>query len=197
VHTAAVGFRVHSGWAAAVVVSGSRSAPVIVERRRIELVKTFTYTYRQPYHTAKQMPPPDARKFVREVASNARRLALASLRSLQKELAAGDFKLVRAALLLASGPALPDLEKILASHALIHTADGELFRESWRSACAGFGVALDEVREKELFATGAKLLRADPAALHRRVAALGQALGPPWTQDEKYAALAAWLSLAR
>lgn len=195
--TAAVGFRVHSGWAAAVVVCGPASAPVVVQRRRIELVKVFSYTYRQPYHTAEKMPLPDARTFVREVHSESKRLALSSLRSLQKELAEGDIKLTRGALLLASGRELPELEKILASHALIHTADGELFRESLRAACARSGLTLDEVREKELFATGARVLRAEPAALQRRVAALGKALGPPWSQDEKYAALAAWLSLTR
>ena len=195
--TAAVGFRVHSGWAAAVVVCGPASAPVVVQRRRIELVKVFSYTYRQPYHTAEKMPLPDARTFVREVHSESKRLALSSLRSLQKELAEGDIKLTRGALLLAFGRALPELEKILASHALIHTADGELFRESLRAACARSGLTLDEVREKELFATGARVLCAEPAVLQRRVAALGKALGPPWSQDEKYAALAAWLSLAR
>jgi hypothetical protein len=29
----------------------------------------------------------------------------------------------------------------------------------------------------------------------RRLVEIGQAIGPPWTQDEKFAALVAWLSL--
>ena len=195
--TAAVGFRVHSGWAAAVVICGPLANPVVVERRRIELVKTFTYTFRQPYHTAKQMPLPDAVKFIRSVQSEAKRLALASLQSLQKGLAEGDFKIVRAALLLASGRALPTLEYVLASHALIHTADGELFRDGLRSACAAFDLPLEGIREKELSATASKALGVQPAALKRRVASLGKTLGPPWSQDEKFAALGAWLTLAR
>ena len=195
--TAAVGFRVHSGWAAAVVVCGPLANPVVVERRRIELVKTFTYTFRQPYHTAKQMPLPDAVKFIRSVQSEAKRLALSCLRSLQKDLAEGDFKIVRAALLLASGRALPTLEHVLVSHALIHTADGELFRDGLSSACAAFNLPLEGIREKELFATASRALGVQPAALTRRVAALGKTLGPPWSQDEKFAALGAWLTLAR
>ena len=194
---AAVGFRVHSGWAAAVVVCGSAQAPIVVDRRRIELVKTFTYTFRQPYHTAEKMPRPDAVKFIRGVQSQAKRLALTSLRSLQKDVAGGDFKIVRAALLLASGRALPRLDQILVSHALIHTADGELFRDSLRAACAQCDLPVEGIKEKELFAAASKTLGVQPAVLQRRVAALGKALGPPWSQDEKFAALGAWLTLAR
>jgi len=32
--------------------------------------------------------------------------------------------------------------------------------------------------------------------LERRVADLGKPLGPPWSQDQKCAALAAWLALS-
>ena len=195
--SSAVGFRVHSGWAAVVVVSGPAERPVVVDRRRIELVKIFTYTFRQPYHTAEKMPRKDAVKFIRGVQSEAKRLALTSLRSLQKDLAEADFKIVRGALLMASGRALPSLELILASHALIHTADGELFRDSLRAACAVCNLPLERIREKELFAAASKALCVQPAVLQRRVAVLGKALGPPWSQDEKFAALAAWFTLAR
>jgi hypothetical protein len=196
VQTAVLGFRVHSGWAAAVVLCGPADAPVVVDRRKLRLVKTFTYTYRQPYHTAKEMQCPDAIKFIRSVQSDAKRLAESSLRSLQAEL--GDFKIVRGALLLASGHALPEIEKILASHALIHTADGELFRDSLRAACEACDLPVEGIREKELFAAASsKALGIQPAALKRRIAAFGKALGPPWSQDEKFAALAAWLTLVR
>jgi hypothetical protein len=198
VQTAAVGFRVHSGWAAAVVLCGPVDAPVVVERRKIQLVKIFTYAYRQPYHTAEKMPRPDAIKFIRGVQSDAKRLALSSLRSLQAYLAEGDFKIARSALLLASGRALPELEKILASHALIHTADGELFRDSLRAACGACDVPVEGIREKELFAAASlKALGVQLATLKHRIAALGKALGPPWSQDEKFAALGAWLTLVR
>lgn len=196
--TAAVGFRVHSGWAAAVVLCGPVDAPVVIDRRKIQLVKIFSYAYRQPYHTAAKMPRPDAIKFVRGVQSDAKRLALSSLRSLQADLLEGDFKIVRSALLLASGRALPELEKILASHALIHTADGELFRDSLRAACGVCDLPVEGIREKELFAAASsKALGVPPVALKHRIAALGKALGPPWSQDEKFAALGAWLTLAR
>ncbi len=195
--TTSLGFRVHSGWAATIVLCGPPDAPVVVDRRKIQLVKTFTYTFRQPYHTAEKMLRQDALKFIRGVQSDSQRLALSSLRSLQTDLAEGDFKIVRGALLLSSGRALPELEQILASHALIHTADGELFRDSLRTACARCDLPLQGIREKELFATASKALGIQAAILKRRIAAFGKSLGPPWSQDEKFAALAAWLTLAR
>src|SRR6202048_4073824 len=195
--TVELGFRVHSGWAAAVALCGPPDAPVVVDRRKIQLVKIFSYTFRQPYHTAEKMPRHDAIKFIRDVQLEAKRLALSSLRSLQTDLAEGDFKIVRSALLLASGRALPGLEQILASHALIHTADGELFRDSLRAACALRDLPVEGMREKDLFATASKVLCVQATALKRCVAALGKTLGPPWSQDEKLATLGAWLTLAR
>lgn len=187
----------HSGWAAAAVVSGPAAAPVVVERRKIQLVKIFSYTYRQPYHTAKAMTPAEGAKFIRGVQAEGQRLGVAALRSLQVDLQAAGLKIARAAVLLASGRALPGLEKILASHALIHTADGELFRESLRAACEQCALPVSAMREKELFAEASNQLGLPAAQLKRRIARLGKSLGPPWTADEKLATLAAWLNLVR
>jgi hypothetical protein len=195
--SATLGFRVHSGWAVAVALCGPLDSPLVIDRRRIQLVKTFTYTFRQPYHTAEKMPVKDAAKFISSVRSEATRLALSSLRSVQKDLAAQECKITRCALLLASGRALPQLEQILASHALIHTADGELFRGALRAACARSRLALEAIREKELFEIASNALGVSPAMLTRRIADFGKSFGPPWTQDEKFASLAAWLTLAR
>jgi hypothetical protein len=194
---AAVGFRVHSGWAAAVTLCGPTDAPVVVDRRNIRLVKTYTYTFRQPYHTAAKMERPEALKFIRGVQSDAKRLAVASLHSLQADLTEGDFRLISGALLLASGRALPGLEQILLSHALIHTADGELFRDNLRAACGRCDLRIEGIKEKELFETASEVLGIQTDALKRRVTTLGKALGPPWSTDEKLAALAAWITLTR
>src|SRR5262249_29869363 len=147
-------------------------------------------------HTAEKMPPSDAAEFVRAVEAESRELALEGIRSLREELARLKFKLNGAALLLASGRQLPEFEKILASHALIHTADGELFRESMRQACGRAKLPMSAIKERELLATVAERVRKRPQFLTRHVAALGKSIGPPWTQDEKLAALAAWLALS-
>jgi hypothetical protein len=194
---AAIGFRVHSGWAAMVAVSLEKGEPVVLERRKLLLVKTFSYTFRQPYHTAANMPQGDAAEFVRNVEKESLGLALAGIRSLQKELGELDYKICGCGLLLASGRELPEFEKILASHALIHTADGELFRESIRHSCGRAKVKLTAIKERDLLAAASKHLKKRPEFLNRQVAELGKSLGPPWTQDEKLATLAAMLTLAR
>ena len=193
---AAIGFRVHSGWAAMVAVSLEDGVPVVLQRRKLLLVKTFSYTFRQPYHTAEKMPPGDASEFVRGVETESRELALSGLRALEKELDSADYKVRGCALLLASGRKLPEFEKILASHALIHTADGELFREAIRHGCVRAKLPLTAIKERELLAAASKRLNKRPEFLNRQVAALGKSLGPPWTQDEKLATLAAWFTLA-
>src|SRR5229473_5873212 len=127
---AAIGFRVHSGWAAAVAVSLEKGEPVVLAKQRIHLVETFTYEFRQPYHTAEKMLLGQAREFIARMQAEARRLAYGAIRELASRTLEQGVKLTRCGLLLASGRPLPALERILASHALIHTADGELFREA-------------------------------------------------------------------
>ncbi|HKI10729.1 MAG TPA: hypothetical protein VKA02_01350 [Candidatus Acidoferrum sp.] len=192
---AAVGFRVHSGWSAVVAVCLEKGAPVVLHRQRAQLVETFTYRFRQPYHTGEKMALAEAREFIAGVREKGRDLAYRGLRDLQVELEARGYQLTRGALLLASGRPLPELEKILSSHALIHTADGELFRECLLHASSRCGLAVVSIRERELLEQAAKALRVKRPSLLRRVTELGRLFGAPWTQDEKFATLAAWLAL--
>lgn len=194
---AAVGFRVHSGWAALVALGVNRASPIVLARERVHLVDNFTYKFRQPYHTAGRLPPDQAAAFVARIRAEARRQAAAAIRKLEAELGAQGFALARCAVLLASGRPLPALPRILASHALIHTADGELFREALTHAAARRWLATEAILEREVLAAASKALRITPSALMRRIAALGRPIGPPWSQDEKLASLVAWLALAR
>lgn len=193
---AALGFRVHSGWTAVVAVSVSKGFPVVLSRQRPHLVETFTYEFRQPYHTGEKMPLGDAREFIARVRDEAKRLAYRAIHEIQTDLQKQGHKLARCGLLLASGKPLPELFKILASHALIHTADGELFREAILHASARCGLAATCIKERELLDRASQAFRCKPNDLKRRIAELGRPLGPPWTQDEKFATLVAWLASA-
>lgn len=193
---AALGFRAHSGWTALVALSLLKGSPSILARERVHLVETFTYEFRQPYHSAEKMLLGQARDFIERVRSEARRLAHRAIHRLQSDLQKRDIALKSCGLLLASGKPLPGLEKILASHALIHTADGELFREALLHGSARCGLPVLSLKERELLDRVGQTLRLKPADLTRRVTELGRPLGPPWTQDEKFASLAAWLALS-
>jgi hypothetical protein len=195
VKQAALGFRVHSGWTALVAATLEKDTPVMLARQRVQLVETFTYEFRQPYHTAEKMPFEEAGKFIAGVQTEARQLAYQAIHGLQSDLEKQGYKLTRCSLLLASGKPLPELSKILASHALIHTADGELFREAIVHGCDRCGVKLDSIKERELLDLAGKSFRLKPAELLRRVTELGKPFGSPWSQDEKFATLGAWLAL--
>jgi len=194
---AALGFRVHSGWTALVAVTLEEGFPAPLLRDRPHLVRTFTFEFRQPYHTAKKKPPDEGRDFIARVRDQAETLAAAAIQSAQSNLQARGYALDRCGLLTASAKPLPELERILASHALIHTADGELYREALRSACSRLGVQTLAVKEKELLERAGQALHVSADELAGRLATLGRAHGLPWTQDEKFATLVACLSLAK
>ena len=192
---AAVGFRVHSGWTALIVVALEKNQPIILVRQRPHLVATFSYTFRQPYHTAEKMVLAEAESFLEQQRKESRKLALVAIRAAQTEATQQGFQITRVALLVASGRPLPELSKILASHSTIHTADGEFFRAALLHACAKSKLALTSIKERELLAAACAKLRRNSTALTSRLTKLGKPLGSPWTADEKFATLAAWLAL--
>ena len=194
--SAALGFRVHSGWTAVIALALTKGSPAVLARERVHLVDTFTYKFRQPYHTAAKMPLEEARIFVDRMRAEARRLASGAIRRLQAGVEARGFELIHSGLLLASGRPLPALPQILTVHSLIHSADGELFREALLHASARCGLDALTIKEKEVADEASRVLRLKPDDLTRRIAELGRPLGPPWSQDEKLASLVAWLALA-
>ena len=194
--SAALGFRAHSGWTALVALSVTKGVPQVLARQRLHLVDPFTYKFRQPYHTAEKMPLDEARASIARVETQAKRLAYRAIQELQKNLQAQGCRLTRCGLVTASGRPLPSLPQILASHAIIHTADGELFRRALLHASSRCGLVNATVKERELLSEASRILRLKPDVLTRRIAELGRPLGAPWTQDEKFASLVAWLALA-
>jgi hypothetical protein len=192
VERVALGLRAHSGWAVLVALGGPLSAPLVVDRRRLSLCdESFP---RQPYHAAETLPAPKAVALVSRSLETAHGLAREALASAVRDRRAAGQEVAGAGLLVGSGRPLPrELPAILRSHPLIHTAEGEMYREALRLGCERAGVAVVGFRGREIEATATERLKLTPDALRLRVAALGKPLGPPWSQDEKLAALAAWL----
>jgi hypothetical protein len=192
----AIGLRAHSGWAALVAVAGTPRSPEVLARRRIELSDPAFEGSKQPYHAAEGKPLAKAAKIIDRCAADAGRLARLAFREVVAGLEASGHRVAGCGLLLASGRPLPALASILASHALIHTADGELFRDALAAAGEENGWTITRVKEKEAYAAAAAALRVPAEELQARLKELGRSLGPPWTQDQKLAAVAAWLALA-
>jgi len=193
---AALGFRAHSGWAAMVAVAGTRRAPVVLDRRKIILADPQISGSKQPYHFAEPMEFSKAESYVSRCIERTNALARESVGAVLKELRRNGHTIVGGGLLLGSGRPIPALPAILASHPMIHTAEGELFRDALRQACQRCRVPVAGIKEKQLFDLGTARLKIPVAQLRHRLHKLGQSLGPPWTVDQKLATLAAWLALA-
>ncbi|MBV8114024.1 MAG: hypothetical protein JO300_04740 [Silvibacterium sp.] len=192
---AALGFRVHSGWTALVAVSLDGGSPRILARQRPQLVATYTPEFRQPYHAAERKPLTEAGPFIARVESESARLACEVMEKVQENLSLEGHEVGRCGILLASGRPLPDLAGILASHALIHSAEGELFRNALLAACRSHGFPVFALKESALLETASKTLGLPADTVARRLSLLGAGLGAPWSQDEKFSALVAWLAL--
>jgi hypothetical protein len=192
----ALGFRAHSGWAALVALGGPPAAPTVVDRRRIELADAAIEGSKQPYHEAEGRKPVEAERVVTRCIESSRALAREALRAVVDDLRGRGHEVAGCGLLLASGRALPqDVHQILASHALIHAAEGEMFRDVLVRAAERLSLRVTGVRERDVLARAAQATGRPAPELQRRVAEMGRALGPPWRQDEKLATLAAWVTL--
>jgi hypothetical protein len=166
---AAIGFSVHTGWAAAVALGGPKAT--LLARERVVLADSDYGRF--VYHAAQETPA-FARQMVKESRQVAERRGTRALRDL---VAALDGHRVVAVVLPPAKRELPPLDKILASHSLVHSAEGELFRSALVKAAGRAGLAVVELA---------------PAALPALAVD-----GPPWGKDQRTAAALAWAGLEK
>ena len=89
------------------------------------------------------------------------------------------------------------VDEILAVHFRMHKAEGVLFREALVRASSACGLTCVEILEKQLDERAERSLATSLATLHKTLASLGKAVGPPWGKDQKDASLAALIALRR
>ena len=168
-------------------------APVVVDRRRVELLDAKLPN--APYeHHAHRLTPADAEALVSRVKQSANTLARSALSQLCTDLA-GVVRLVAVALREGPAKAIPaTVAEVLESRAATYAADGELFRRALCDAATGLGleVALQPRRAETARATPALGRDADEFLQE-----LGRELGPPWRKDHRTAAVAAIMALDR
>jgi hypothetical protein len=196
----AFGFRVHTGWAALVAVQGpvSLDSPAILDRRRVEMMEggkpeapAFVY------HAAAKLPLKAAGQLVQRAAELAKSRASAALESAMRELSRAGHTVVASGIVAGKRPlALPALEEILAAHPLIHSAEGELYRQAVIDASEGLKLSVTAVPARDLYARASKALGHPVDLIRRRLAEMGRRVGAPWTVDQKEGLLAALLALA-
>ena len=193
---ATIGIRMHSGWGALVAASGDAAMAQVIDRRRIVVVDPKIPGASPPYHFAAKMGLPEAKNYLSNCAKVSEHLALAVIQTIVRELHNRNYRVVGSAVLLASGRPLPTLPEILASHPLLHTAEGEFFRNVFSRACESLDNPVTGIRERDLDESAHAVFGKITTQVLWRISGLKSSLGSPWTEDQKKASLAASMVLA-
>jgi hypothetical protein len=194
---AAIGCRAHTGWAAVVVVSGGVARPDVVVRGRVELSDSRGRVRKNVYHAARALGPVAAAELVDAGARIAGEQAAAGLERVVRR-TADEGAVVRACAVVVGVPAGETrLETTLASHALVHAAEGRLYQGALLRGAGACGLEAVAIPKQSVWQQGEGALGVAQEELRRWIDELRRELGPPWAEDQKLAALAAWIALAR
>ena len=192
----AIGFRVKSGHAIAVALSGSTGRPSPVMRCDVALSDPAVHETRQPYHDGFYHQQDDPREIARRIGiieRCAKAAVVSLLASLDDRVPGSKSRRVSAALVVGS---VIDPAAVGNPHIRAHAAEGRLFRTVLADALATHGIACDVIVEKQLPARAVADIGRSAADIKRVVAGFGATVGSPWRADEKAAAAAAWIALA-
>ena len=194
---ASLGFAPHSGWAALVAVGGDgRGEPEVLLRTRVEMADARHPASKQPYHEVEGLPLRVAERRLDRYRESATSRACAAIRSTVDELQKRGYVATTAGILESSGRKGVSLASILASHAMIHSADGDHFRDALAEASRRCDLAIHRVPGKELLDRAHRILGQPADRLQESARRLGRPMGPPWGADQKSAVLLAWLLLS-
>jgi hypothetical protein len=194
-HRVALGIRVHSGWGALIAVSHENGAVEILDRRRIPITGTTDAGASQPYHAARNLQLPEAELFIANAFTAAHTTASKALREVMDVLQAQKFRLTGCAILMSAARPLPPLEKILAAHPLLHTAEGQFFRDAFAKACASNNLPVTKIKERDLDVALKEKFGRHSARIKPQIDQAARPLGAPWTTDQKLATQSALLLL--
>ena len=189
---AAVAFKPRTGRAILVMLAGDLHAPQIIERAEIPLLPAGEFA---PYHAAKELEPDAAASYVEGSIGRAQRLATSAVRDSAQRCAAAGHQLSGCAVLVGTGMPAWTTGQILAVHARMHKAEGEMFRAVLVEAVRACGLELTTLPDKTAIDSAAGRLGITRARLDTCLATLGRAAGPPWGKYQKEAAAAALVVL--
>ncbi len=191
----AVGFRVRSGWAAAIVLSGPLSSPSVLHARRIELSDPAVPESRQPFHAVDDAqgdlePNEDE---IKKRVQVVRHVAEQSIGQLMTDCRANGWNPQRAGIVAGS---LVDPFTIHSPHIRAHAMEGRLFRTVVEDGVHAHGLSCIVLGEKTAFETASQVIHLNEDELKRTLTNLGRHAQGPWRSEEKLAALAAWVAVS-
>jgi hypothetical protein len=188
---AALGFRVKSGWAAAVLLMGPARSPQLCDVGRLDLSDPRLPQTRQPYHAAMGKLETDATKINRRV-SIVRSIAQQSIATLLAGYRGKGSAISRAGIVVGSQI---DPVSIANPHIRAHAFEGQLFRSVLEETLQGFRIRTEILLERSAYAQGAAKLKESNDNVRRMIQNFGRVAQGPWRAEQKLAALAAWVAL--
>ena len=192
--TAALGFRVKSGWAAVVLLTDTPHSPQLSDVSRIELCDPRLPETRQPYHAAMGKLETDSTK-LNERERVVRSVSQQSLTNLLRRYQQKGFQIKRAALVVGSEI---DPANIANPHIRAHALEGRLFRSAVAETLQDHEIRTEVLLERDAYPSVAARLKQFSDDVKRAIQDLGRsapARGRPWRAEQKLAALAALFAL--
>ena len=189
--TAALGLRVKSGWAAAVLLTGTARSPQLCDVRRIELSDLLHPETRQPYHAAMGKLERDARKINQRV-DVVRGIAQQSIATLLAGYRRQNLRIRRAGLVVGSQI---DPDSIANPHIRAHAFEGRLFRSVLEESLQAHRIRANILIERHAYAHAIEELKQTNQSVRRMIENFGRETQMPWRAEQKLATIAAWLAL--
>jgi hypothetical protein len=189
---AALGFRVKSGWAMAVLLAGPSNAPKLVRCQAVLLSDPKIPQSKQPHHAALDLPGKEGKEVAEKLCRVVAGAAKQSVQQLLEQAVADGYGVVGAGLVVGS---LVDPATLHNEHIRAHGLEGQLFRTALEHALGKHEVPCSVLLEKTAYIAASAGLRKSPAEAKRAVASFGDAHAGSWRAEEKLAALAAWMAL--
>jgi len=188
---AALGFRVKSGSAAAIMLTGSARSPQLCDVQRIDLSDPRFPETRQPYHAGMGRLETDTKKINRRV-DLVRRITEKSIAKLLAGYRQQNFTIKRAALVVGSQI---DPHSVTNPHIRAHALEGQLFRSVLQRSLHGHGIRTELLLEREAYGKASVELKQPNENVRRMMQNFGRATEGRWRVEQKLAALAAWVAL--
>jgi hypothetical protein len=192
--TAALGFRVKSGWAAVVLLTDTARSPQLSDVSRIELCDPRLPETRQPYHAAMGKLETDPTR-LNQRERVVRSISQQSLTKLLKGYQQKGFRIRCAALVVGSQI---DPSNIANPHIRAHALEGRLFRSAVAETLQHHEIRTEVLLERDAYLSASARLKQSSDDLKRAIQNLGRsapAKGRPWRAEQKLAALAALFAL--
>ncbi|MCP5179770.1 MAG: hypothetical protein H6993_07750 [Pseudomonadales bacterium] len=194
---AAIGVWEHNGWAVAVAIGVEVGEPVILDRRRLDLLSDGLP--QQPYqHDTINMPDVEAQALVDRVRADAMARAKVALQALVDDLDADTWRID---VLTLREPAWPDLPtsvaEVHANQRALHVADGMIYHDAVVSAAAERGLEIVFFHKNDVLSICCDRLDCSAHELEEILLQFGKEVGSPWQKEHQMAAAGAIDALFR